>query len=92
LTNQQDPHHDLSDLDFKDDIALLDKSTTTASSHLTALAEQASGVPHSTGLLGEGGDLVQMNMDKTKYMTVATTQCDFSVPSLGYLHQVDDFK
>jgi len=48
-------------LDFADDIALLDESTTTAASHLTALAEQAGGV----GLL--------VNMDKTKYMTVAAT-------------------
>jgi len=50
------------------------------SSHLTALIEQAGGV----GL--------QMNMDKTKYIIVATTQGDVSVPGLGSLQQVDDFK
>jgi len=35
---------------------------------------------------------LQGNMDKTKYMTVATTQGDVSVPGLGSLQQVDDFK
>jgi len=35
---------------------------------------------------------LQVNMDKTKYMTVATTQGDVSVPGLSSLQQVDDFK
>jgi len=34
----------------------------------------------------------QVNMDKTKYMTVATMQSDVSVPGLGSLQQIDDFK
>jgi len=35
---------------------------------------------------------IQVNMDKTNYMTVATSQGDVSVPGLGSLQQVDDFK
>jgi len=77
FVTQQDPCHDL---DFADDIALLEESTTTASSHLTALAEQTSGV----GL--------QVNMDKTKYMTVVALQGDVSLLGLDSLQQVDDFK
>jgi len=50
-----------------------------ASSHLTAFAEQASGVR------------LQVNMDKTTYMTVATTQFVRS-QAFGSLQQVDDFK
>jgi len=74
---QQDPYHDR---DFVDNITLLDESTTTASNHFTTLAQQVSGV----GL--------QVNMDKTKYMTFATMQGDVGVPGLGSLQQVDDLK
>jgi len=44
FTTKQDPYHDLSDLDFADDIALLDEWTMRASSHITALAKLASRV------------------------------------------------
>jgi len=50
-----------------DDIAQLDESTMKTSSRLTALTEYAIGVE------------LQVKMDKTKYMTVATTQGDVSV-------------
>ena len=80
FTTHVHPDVTLPDLDFADDIALLDSSEDGAREHLNCLSEQAKYV----GL--------HVNMDKTKFMSVPPTKNDIILPDNTVLQQVDEFR
>ena len=74
------PEIRLTDLDFADDISLLDGSISDARNHIINLSENAAQV----GL--------KINVDKTKLMTPLSTQNDIVLPDGSIIRQVDEFK
>jgi hypothetical protein len=79
FTTREQPQKILGDIDFADDISLLDSFEDNARHHLASLAEQASYV----GL--------QVNINKTKFMATPALQNDIVLPN-NTIQQVDDFK
>ena len=70
----------LEDLDYADDISLLDNDTATAQEHLRCLQTEAL----SVGL--------KINIDKTKFLAVPATVDKIILDNTQEIEQVDDFK
>jgi len=73
-------HENLCNLNFADDIDLLNYLTDCARYHLVAQAEGANRV------------CLRINMDKTQRMATPSLPQDIVIPNLGTLEQVECFK
>jgi len=80
FTVSEQPHTILHDLDFADDIALLDNNVDNARDHLNAVMTQ-------TGQIG-----LHVNIDKTKVMAIPTLNKNISLPNNTQVQEVNDFK
>ena len=80
FTTDLDPSTVLEDLDYADDVALLDETEAAASDHITSLGVLANKVGLS------------INMDKTKFIFIPEAAQDLTHPSGEILQQVKDFK
>ena len=80
FTTQQQPTTVMDDLDFADDIALLDESADTAGRHLESLVEEAEQV----GL--------RLNVEKTKFMAIPALKHDITLQDGTVIKQTEEFK
>jgi hypothetical protein len=80
LVTHEEPRTTIPDLDFADDIALLDGDYDSARDHLIALKQHASNV----GL--------QLNTDKTKFMAFPAEVQELKLPDGTIIQQVEEFK
>src|SRR5580692_8565726 len=79
-TTHQHPAVAIEDVDFADDIALLDESASSAAGHIESLKEQAEHV----GL--------KLNVEKTKFIAIPSLQNDIKLRDGTIIKQTDEFK